>query len=231
MKFAKIYSPFGMIIVEGIKKLPKNLLLAEVRPWFNPHPSERLTKQFQSLLMSQDEEKASEALISIEELPPALPPPQVTAIRTALERVEPDSYAGNAYGQLIDSGLLPQGGTWGLVRGVAQCTPDDIISNRTRWALQMLLVRYWMKFGRPALSDSFLYAWHDCAFQFAGHSRTIGKLAWMLMQATPKVMSEKYAVQVGCTAIYLTNQPDGTIPALTVVPRMAIDTFSRLLYE
>jgi hypothetical protein len=225
----KIVSPFGMAIVNRALRLARSLPQPEVRPWFDPHPEKRLRERFDSLLTSE-EEKRSEALMSKEEDLFATPPAALESLRATLARVTPEDYTGNAYWQLTVLGLLPRGGTWGLIQGVADCTPHDKVSNRTRWALQMLLIRYWMKYGQPPTTDSFLYVWHDTAFQFAGQSRTIGKLAWALMRATPKVFDQETAREVGCTAIYYTNQPDGTIPILGVIPRMVIDRESKLFF-
>ena len=108
MKYAKLYSPFGMGIVKVLKKLPKKLFLMEVRPWFNPHRPERLTEQLQSLLVSEAEEEP-QVLMSVDEDPLSTPLPELKAIRAALEKADPDTYVGNAYGRLIDRGLLPRG--------------------------------------------------------------------------------------------------------------------------
>lgn len=226
----KFYSPHFIGILERLREEVKGFWLAEVQPWFLPHPPSPLTERLQSLLVSEVDDEP-EAVMSEEVEPLTTAPHELKLIRAKLEAAEPDDYTGNAYRDLMSRNLLPKDGTWGLVRGVADCTPHDKISNRTRWALQMLFVRYWQKFGTPTLNDSFLYVWHDTAFQFSGKSRTIGKAAWTLMRKTPEWVGEKSAIKAGCAAIYLTNQPDGTIPRIGVPARTMLDVWSRLFAE
>ena len=199
-------------------------MVKEVRPIFNPHPPEALTGKFNSHLV-----------MSVNEEVPRATSPKLMKICADLEHSDPDTYGGNAYRRLMEADLLPRGGTWGLVRGVADCTPhDDAINNRTRWALQVLLVHYYIHFGEPPLNASFLYVWHDTAFRFAGHSRTINKLAWVGMELTPlagyllagRRYGQEIATEFGCTAIKYTNQPDGTLPYFMVPVREKIDEWS-----
>lgn len=215
-----MFSAFGMAVVEFVATKAKEWLVEEVRPLIIPHPSEALTKQFASLLhhlaMSVDDDARKNA------------PPELLAIIYDLEQHEPDTYTGNTYRQLMDVGLLPRGGPWQLIGGVAECTPDDPISNRTRWTLQMLLVHYQIRFGSPNLNESFLYVWHDTAFQFAGQSRTIGKLAWAVIRITPAIKAGEWAA---CKGIEVANQPDGTIPRYGVPVRFGFDAGSRLFYD
>ncbi len=218
---ALLFSRFGMAVVELVVRKPKNWLeLVEVRPLFNPHPPEELTREFASLL--------PHLVSSVNEEVPPDTSPEILKIVSDLQAEKPDEYTGNAYHSLIRAGILPQGGPWALVRGVADCTPDDDVSNKTRWALQLLLAHYVIHFGSAEPNQSFLYVWHDTAFQFAGQSRTIGKLAWHAIAITP---ANKLGEWLACEAIKYTNQPDGTIPALAVPIREGIDAASRLLYE
>lgn len=221
---AQVFSRFGMAQLQlALAKGRRWLEVIEVRPLFNPHPPERLTKDLASLL--------PHLVMSVNEDLPKDLAPEIAGIRSDLQSADPDKYTGNAYRSLMNAGLLPRGGTWALVRGVAECTPDDEVSNRTRWALQMLFVQYLVRFGAPKVDSSFLYVWHDVAFQFAGQSRTIGKAAWGLMQLTPHVTGEWLGSRIGCAAVYATNQPDGTIPFFGVAPRMSLDLASRLFFE
>lgn len=219
-----LFSPFGVVVLTLAVTRNKGWLeVIEVRPFFNPHPPEQLTAQFMAILPHVP-------------MPGSLccPPgtdARLLSIRSDLAKFAPDTYEGNAYRQLMDKGLLPRVGDLALLRGVAECTPHDAISNRTRWWLQMLLLEYWIHFGAPDLSTSFLYVWHDIAFQCAGQSRTIGKLAWLGMQVMPYTMGDWLAARAGCVAIYVTNQPDGTIPVYGAPIREGIDLGSRLFYE
>lgn len=222
---AWIFSPFGMarIVLRSIRSATK-WLVVEIRPIFLPHPPEELTKQFTSLLphlsmcVVGDDEDAVRSRAD----------PALLTILADLEARDDKSYEGNAYRELAGAGFLPQHGPWSLVAGTAECTPHDETSNRTRWTLQMLLVQYILHYGQPSMNDSFLYVWHDVAFQFAGQSRTIGKLAWAGIQLVP---ANKYGARFACGMIELTNQPDGTIPWAGVPIRTTFDIGSRLFYD
>lgn len=231
---ATIFSPFGVYfvkLVEFLQHIDEVYIHTEIRPVFFPHADTQLKERLRSLLVSEAREDDGDEIMSRE---PALFQQVQSALielRAKLEAMEPDDYAGDAYDQLSQFGLLPSIGTGGLLSGVARCTPHAPISNRTRWTLQVLLVRYWIKYGAPKLDDAFLYTWHDVAFQFAGGSRTIGKLAWWTMRHTTDVFSVENASRLGCSAIYFTNQPDGTIPITGVPTRMLIDGSSKLFFE
>jgi RHS repeat-associated protein len=99
-----------------------------------------------------------------------------------LARQSPEGYPNSIYAE-----VLPPSATASNYHAAATHTARDSINNRTRWALQSLLLQYGIEYGytematRAEHSTEFSYQIHKQAFQFSNDVATIGRFPWALL--------------------------------------------------
>jgi hypothetical protein len=149
---------------------------------------------------------------------------------TRLRSERPDNYTGEIY-----SKILKPGPTQANYISAALFTAHTPVDNKTRYYLQLTLLRYIITHGRDFKRftlGEFSYALHEYAFRKAGNNATIGLLPWAFLESADVTVANKVGLPIGDwlinTAIEELNPPNGKISNTGLLIRQYIDYTSQL---
>lgn len=159
--------------------------------------------------------------------------PQKQLLLDLLEKLRLENPAGY-YGEIYSKILVP-----GPIRSnyisAALYTAHTPVDNKTRYALQLILLRYIIVYGRDFRRftlGEFSYALHERAFRYAGNTATIGLLPWAFLESFDVTAANKNGLPFGDwminTAIEQLNPPNGKISNTGLLIRQYIDYTSQL---
>ena len=143
----------------------------------------------------------------------------------------PEYYYGEIYSKVLKPGPMRAN-----YISAALNTAHTPVDNKTRYALQLFLVRHVITYGRDFARyklGEFSYALHEKAFRWAGKRSTIGMLPWAVLEFVdiPNIanfddlpISDWLIV----TTIEQLNPPSGDVSELGFLIRQYIDYTSEL---
>ena len=144
------------------------------------------------------------------------------------ERAE--NYTGEIYRKILEASPLQSNYT-----SAALYTAHTPVDNKTRYFLQLTLLRYIITHGRDFKRftlGEFSYALHEYAFRLAGNNATIGLLPWAFLESIDVTVANKVGLPFGDWAIVTTieqlNPPNGKISKTGLLIRQYIDYTSQL---
>ena len=147
-----------------------------------------------------------------------------------LRAENPENYYGEIYSKILVAGPIRSN-----YISAALYTAHTPVDNRTRYALQLFLLRYIITYGRDFKRftlGEFSYALHERAFRYAGNKATIGLLPWAFLESVDVTVANKIGLPIGDwminTAIEELNPPDGKISRAGLLIRQYIDYTSQL---
>ena len=149
---------------------------------------------------------------------------------TKLRSERVDSYYGEIYSKILDPGPMQAN-----YKSAALYTAHTQVDNKTRYYLQLTLLRYIITYGRDFKRftlGEFSYALHEYAFRIAGNKATIGLLPWAFLESADVTIANKVGLPIGdwaiVTAIEQLNPPNGKISKTGLLIRQYIDYTSQL---
>lgn len=149
---------------------------------------------------------------------------------TKLRSERADSYYGEIYSKILDPGPMQAN-----YKSAALYTAHTQVDNKTRFFLQLTLLRYIITYGRDFKRftlGEFSYALHEYAFRMAGNKATIGLLPWAFLESADVTIANKVGLPIGdwaiVTAIEQLNPPNGKISKTGLLIRQYIDYTSQL---
>ena len=149
---------------------------------------------------------------------------------TKLRSERVDSYYGEIYSKILDPGPIQAN-----YKSAALYTAHTQVDNKTRFYLQLTLLRYIITYGRDFKRftlGEFSYALHEYAFRMAGNKATIGLLPWAFLESADVTIANKVGLPFGdwaiVTAIEQLNPPNGKISKTGLLIRQYIDYTSQL---
>lgn len=158
---------------------------------------------------------------------------QEQLLRDLLAKLRSENPAGY-YGEIY-SKILPPGPVRSNYISAAMFTAYTPVDNRTRHALQLILLRYIIMYGRDFKRftlGEFSYSLHERAFRKAGNTATIGLLPWAFLESVDVTVANKIGLPIGDwfinTAIEELNPPNGKISNTGLLIRQYIDYTSQL---
>ncbi|MCB1917003.1 MAG: hypothetical protein KDG52_14965 [Rhodocyclaceae bacterium] len=154
-------------------------------------------------------------------------------LRALLQRMsteKPEQYFGEIYSQILAPGPMQAN-----YRSAALYTAHSPVDNKTRYYLQLVLLKYIICFGRDFkrfTTGEFSYALHEYAFRKAGNTATIGLLPWAFLENFDVTKANVRQLPFGDwlinVAIEELNPPDGKITNTGLLIRQYIDYTSQL---
>ena len=149
---------------------------------------------------------------------------------TKLRSERVDSYYGEIYSKILDPGPMQAN-----YKSAALYTAHTQVDNKTRFYLQLTLLRYIITYGRDFKRftlGEFSYALHEYAFRIAGNKATIGLLPWAFLESADVTIANKVGLPIGdwaiVSAIEQLNPPNGKISKTGLLIRQYIDYTSQL---
>jgi len=147
-----------------------------------------------------------------------------------LRSENPAGYFGEIYSKILGPGPIRSN-----YISAAMYTAYTPVDNKTRHALQLILLRYILTYGRDfgrfSLGE-FSYALHERAFRRAGNKATIGLLPWAFLEIVPVTKLNETGLPIGDwlinVAIEELNPPNGKISKTGLLIRQYIDYTSQL---
>lgn len=147
-----------------------------------------------------------------------------------LRSENPEGYSREIYGKILQPGSIRSN-----YISAAHYTAHTPVDNRTRYALQLILLRYIIMYGRDYKRftlGEFSYSLHDRAFRQAGNTATIGLLPWAFLESFDVTAANMNGLPFGDwminTAIEQLNPPNGKISYTGLQIRQYIDYTSQL---
>lgn len=147
-----------------------------------------------------------------------------------LRSESPESYFGEIYSKILGPGPMQKN-----YSSAARFTAHTPVDNRTRFLLQLTLLRYIICYGRDFKRftlGEFSYALHEFAFRKAGNRSTIGLLPWAFLESVNVTRFNMDGLPFGDflinTAIEELNPPNGKISKTGLLIRQYIDYTSQL---
>lgn len=157
--------------------------------------------------------------------------PRLKKILADLRKKNPNTYFGEIYSKVLLPGPMRQN-----YQSAALHTACTQVDNRTRYYLQLTLVRYIIAHGRnfsQIKRGEFSYAIHEYAFRKAGGVGTIGIVPWMLLETVDVTrfnISENLPIGdfLIIMSIKYLNPPSGRFGDVQLLIRQYIDYVSEL---